>query len=76
MPKITKHGGASNYPRKTVVTGDVDGWITRDFEDTLGETESKLPVEVEEVVPSVGNNSSLSSSPTPTIDELLKGSHP
>jgi len=62
MPKITKHGGATVYQD------------SKSFLDSLGEQDS--PVEVEEVESSVGNNSSLSSERTPTIDELLKGSRP
>jgi hypothetical protein len=72
MPKITKHGGPTIYSD------------TESFLDSLGESEPALVLEEPkaqlesddiglEIEPSVGNNSSLSSEKTPTIDELLKG---
>ena len=73
MPKITRHGGSSNRYE-----------IESAPEESLGElpevTKLSIPVGVgigiEEDRSSVGNNSSLSSNPTLTIEELLKGNLP
>lgn len=90
MPKITKHGGASN--RNAIDPEIPILYIGEDLSDTtLGDPELESVHESESVYltldewvepeakedeSSVGTNSSLSSRPTQTIDELLGKDRP
>lgn len=69
MPKITRHGGASNMYE--IESNYLDPSVPIAYIGTDLSDESLGGPEVKEEESSVGNNSSLSSKPMPTIEELL-----